>query len=564
MKQAKLTLWTVVLALVAVGLPAAQASEPVAAMAVGPAAVAWSPSVADYDRLVLTVSGPDDFSARQEFTGGTAPSFGLFNRTGFPLADGVYKYELKVVPRVDPAVLRQLQEARETGDESAIHRLQEAGTLPAHALVQSGSFSIRNGAFMLQDLREQADAGGPHLATRATVLTSSDGVIRNSLCVGFDCPNSPSYSDSTILLMENNTRIKFDDTSVGSFPANDWEIEANSASSGGLSYLAFNDCAGSSQGGCATDPVFLVEAGARTNALYVESDGDVGIGTANPVLELHIVRGDSPGVRLEQDGSSGFAPQTWDIVGNETSFFVRDVTGGSSLPFRIQPGASSNSIFIASSKKVGMGTVSPSANLHVLETANAATGDVHLLVENSNATTLARTMMKLSNNGNTFFDMENRNAHTWRINANNSQFLVLDDQNDAGTEFELRPNGELRLEGALVTTSTRDAKQDIAPADSQAILARLTALPIATWSYKQDPGSKHLGPMAEDFYDAFGLGSTNKGISVLDASTVALAAIQALNHQLELKQEQVDALAAANAGLEARLEAVEKVLAQTP
>ncbi len=147
-----------------------------------------------------------------------------------------------------------------------------------------------------------AGGGGNRLATKGTILTGSDGIIYNSLCVGFDCPTSPTFSDSTILMMENNTRIKFGDTSNSPFPNEDWEIEANSASSGGQSYLGFNDCGSSdNDGGCATDLVFAVEAGARQNALYVESDGDVGIGTSNPVLELHIVRGDSPGVRLEQD-----------------------------------------------------------------------------------------------------------------------------------------------------------------------------------------------------------------------------------------------------------------------
>jgi Chaperone of endosialidase len=545
----------------------------------------WDP-VVEYKALVLTIGGPCEDIVRI-FGSGEPVSFDI--RDIQRVTDGKYTWELRRIATIDPVTQAALAEARQSGNEGIWWALWQAGRIPEGPYVDSASFTVDRGVIVQPDLEERrtplaasgldgaapelapaATAGadapalaatgaeGPSLATRGTVLTNADGIIRNSLCVGFDCPTSPTFSDSTILLMENNTRIKFDDTStLSGFPNNDWELQANSSNSGGGNFFAVNDCANSSQGGCADDPVFKIEAGVRANALYVESDGDVGVGTANPVTRMHLVDSDTPAVRLEQDGSGGFAPQTWDVAGNETTFFIRDVTNGSSLPFRIEPGTGSNTLYLDSDERVGVGTSSPSANLHVLETANAATGDVHLLVENSNATTLARTMMKLSNNGNTFFDMENRNAHTWRINSNNSQFLVLDDQNDAGTEFELRPNGELRLEGALVTTSTRDAKQDIAPADSQAILARLTALPIATWSYKQDPGSKHLGPMAEDFYDAFGLGSTNKGISVLDASTVALAAIQALSHQLDLKQQQVDTL-------EARLKAVEKLLAQTP
>ncbi len=38
----------------------------------------------------------------------------------------------------------------------------------------------------------------------------------------------------------------------------------------------------------------------------------------------------------------------------------------------------------------------------------------------------------------------------------------------------------------------------------------------------------HLGPMAQDFYDSFGLGSDNKGIATVDADGVALAAFRGL------------------------------------
>jgi hypothetical protein len=46
----------------------------------------------------------------------------------------------------------------------------------------------------------------------------------------------------------------------------------------------------------------------------------------------------TPGIRLAQSGGS-FGTQTWDVGGNEANFFVRDTTNGSTLPFRIRPGA---------------------------------------------------------------------------------------------------------------------------------------------------------------------------------------------------------------------------------
>ncbi len=83
---------------------------------------------------------------------------------------------------------------------------------------------------------------------------------------------------------------------------------------------------------------------------------DVGFGTSNPVVDLHSVTGDTPPtLRLEQDGSSGFTAQTWDVAGNEAGFFIRDATNGSTLPFRILPGASSQSLVIDGDNNVGIG-----------------------------------------------------------------------------------------------------------------------------------------------------------------------------------------------------------------
>jgi hypothetical protein len=65
-------------------------------------------------------------------------------------------------------------------------------------------------------------------------------------------------------------------------------------------------------------------------------------------LPLLLKAPDTPGLRLLQTGDGGFTPQTWDIAGNEANFFVRDLTAGSRLPFRIRPGAPTSSLDISS------------------------------------------------------------------------------------------------------------------------------------------------------------------------------------------------------------------------
>src|SRR5215210_700338 len=71
----------------------------------------------------------------------------------------------------------------------------------------------------------------------------------------------------------------------------------------------------------------------------------------------------TPSIRLEQNNSGGFTAQTWYIAGNEANFFVQDVTGGSRLPLRIRPGASTSSIDISAAGDIRIGTASPSVQL---------------------------------------------------------------------------------------------------------------------------------------------------------------------------------------------------------
>ena len=67
----------------------------------------------------------------------------------------------------------------------------------------------------------------------------------------------------------------------------------------------------------------------------------------------------------------------------------------------------------------------------------------------------------------------------------------------------------------------------------------------------------HMGPMAQDFHAAFGLGTDDKHIATVDADGVALAAIQGLNQKLtdELKQKGTEITE-----LKQRLDALEKIV----
>jgi len=349
-----------------------------------------------------------------------------------------------------------------------------------------------------------------------------DVIVDGSLCVGFDCVNGESFGSDTIRLKENNLRIHFDDTSTASsFPNNDWRLSANASSNGGSNRFAIEDAT-------ANRTLFSLQAGAPTNSLIVDSQGDIGIKTGVPITDLHITEGDTPTVRLEQDGSSGFAAQTYDVASNEANFFIRDVTNGSSLFFRARPGAPSNSIFIQDNGDVGFGTAGPSASLHALD----ADGSGPL------------QMLRMENNGavQLFMNNTDRADAQWMFSAGASMLLVPD-EDPANAVFDLDASGNLDIDGALTQSSDRRAKTNIVPVDPADILAKVEALPVAHWTYTHDAqdGIRHIGPMAQDFYAAFGTGQDETGISTLDSSGVALAAIQALSQRVaELEQQLQD------------------------
>ncbi|MEC8295837.1 MAG: hypothetical protein VX083_20270 [Pseudomonadota bacterium] len=271
------------------------------------------------------------------------------------------------------------------------------------------------------------------VAAQADQVFLDDLIVEGSICAGLDCNNGESFGFDTIRMKENNLRIHFDDTSTtASFPGNDWRIIANDTSNGGTNHLSIEDStAGRSP--------FRVEAGASANALVVEADSDIGIGTLNPVVELHVVDGDSPTLRLEQNGSSGFTPQTYDLVSNEANFFIRDVTNGSQLPFRIKPGADSDALFIAANNKVGMGTDSPAEDLHIV----SKDGANRVAIELDSAA----------------------NDNDLRLVWNGTQ-MRISGENEPQIAMTLTPTGNLTIAGHLVSTGGGGACTVADPCDA--------------------------------------------------------------------------------------------------
>jgi hypothetical protein len=501
----------------------------------------------------LRVTGPAGFVAESRSDGGSVPSFSVFNRSGNPLVDGTYSYELRAEFQLNPSDLEAIEGEGADGRGFEVRGRRYLG-LPT----VSGTFTIAGGSIVTpgggEPQQRQLNPGRAPGATGTPnqgITYAEDLIVQGSACVGVDCATGESFGFDTIRIKENNTRLKFDDTSSSAgFAANDWQLTANDSASGGANKFSIEDVTG------AKVP-FTIEAAAPTNSLYVDSTGRVGFRTATPVLDLHAATGNTPGLRLEQDGSSGFSPQTWDVAANEANFFVRDVTGGSRLPFRIRPGAPTSSIDVANNGNVGLGTGSPTEALHIARDAGV-NGEIKFRIDNTAA-------------GGPF---------AWAFSVVNSdpahpQSFRISKQGTGGAEVEIsrRLDGDgvptLDVQGSVratnvVFSSSRELKTEIAPLDDRDLLERVAALPMSQWRYKheQDEAVRHVGPMAEDFKAAFDLAGDGKTISVVDANGVALASIKALYRQLEQREGEIRALQRANEDLAARLAELEGRLEQ--
>jgi len=378
-------------------------------------------------------------------------------------------------------------------------------------------------------------------AASADIIHADDVIINGgSLCIGFDCANGESFGFDTLRLKENNLRLHFQDTSTSaSFPSNDWRIVANDTSNGGGNYLAIEDSTASRQ-------VFRVDAGAPANSLRVDSGGDLGIGTANPVTDIHVKSGNTPTLRLEQDGSSGFGAQTWDVAGNEANFFIRDATNGSKLPFRIAPNTPQDTIHMFADKMViNDGGVNYDLRVESDTNVNAlfldgATGNVGIGTD----VPVLPLHVKTTGSDAAIALQNGTSAANFNLNWAADDTFRMSVAGSGQQEFLMDASGNVTITGTLTQSSDKNAKMAIEPVDAGDILQKVAALPVSSWTYIHDAetGVRHIGPMAQDFYAAFGTGATNKGISTLDTSGVALAAIQAQQALIERLSARIQVL----------------------
>lgn len=214
-----------------------------------------------------------------------------------------------------------------------------------------------------------------------------------------------------------------------------------------------------------------------------------------------------------------------------------------------------NQFLIRATGGVGINTTNPASPLTV-KTANSAHG-----IEQTDGTIRMATYVGGTINGGYFGTVSN---HKLGFYTDDGPADMMLNTNHCVGIGNASPTNLLQVVNAYCdgsswhNASDRNLKQNFADLDTGAVLEKIVAMPIQSWSYKTQLGEKHIGPVAQDFRAAFGLGDSDRSISTVDEGGVALAAIQGLNEKLEMRSEKLEV---ENAELKARLEKVEHLLA---
>jgi hypothetical protein len=226
---------------------------------------------------------------------------------------------------------------------------------------------------------------------------------------------------------------------------------------------------------------------------------------------------------------------------------INTTTPGSELTL-VQPNAGG--------RGAELSLVNPAASTVGNEVAiNFATDPSTYNLDNPNAQIKARSM-NLDNRTDLILSTYNGSAFAERLRVQSGGNIGIANTNPAyllvvgGSASPAYCNGTTWQNG-----SDRNIKNDFSEISPLTVLAKVSALPITEWQYKLEAaGTRHIGPMAQDFHAAFGLnGADDKHISTVDEGGVALAAIQGLNQKLTEKDAEIQEL-------KQRLETLEKIV----
>ncbi|MBC7820529.1 MAG: tail fiber domain-containing protein [Planctomycetaceae bacterium] len=286
---------------------------------------------------------------------------------------------------------------------------------------------------------------------------------------------------------------------------------------------------------------FRIAPGAPDSSIKVEANGRIGFGTFSPQRELHVVAGDQPTIRLEQDTSSGFPAQTWDLEAHDTIFAIYNQTGTTNTrPLRIRSAAPNDTLYLAAAGNVGIGTASPDVNsqldirstgkLYGFLTKRTDAGSNYARVENP----AGAFRLGVQANGDAQLGALNVGKQLALLAGGSSKMVI----NGSGqfsfgnppppftTHAMMTSTGaHLTAGGAWTNSSSRALKQDIEPITSDEARETVRALQPVGYRYKSELDERYVGFIAEDVPELVAT-RDRKGLAPMDITAVLTKVVQ--------------------------------------
>ena len=259
------------------------------------------------------------------------------------------------------------------------------------------------------------------------------------------------------------------------------------------------------------------------------------------------------------NGANSFAAGTYAHANNDGAFVWAD------LNYAAFNSTGPNQFLIRAAGNVGINTTTPRATLHV---ANGSSGQVpnggsvgafessgsayiNLLTPSANESGILFGNTISAADGGILYNSGSITRGLQFRTGNNATRMVITSAGNVG--IGTTSPGNLLVVGnsgspaycngtTWQNGSDRNIKNDFSEISPQTVLAKVSALPITEWQYKLEAaGTRHIGPMAQDFHAAFGLnGGDDTHISTVDEGGVALAAIQGLNEKMENRSQKAE------------------------